>query len=258
MPDARRHSHRARRRAVAAPCRAGARPRAARASAARSSALPSRRAIGRRAGRSTGRRFRRSPPPHGLGRALPGRMASPHCRATPAEGERGRHSTAELGTHGHLHEHFVILDAVDDDLAGQPPAFLEAEPAIERLCDRVRGANLNDQLAIAGIDAQMPRWPSTSGGRCPRLARRATETSRAGRHVTSKPGATTTGRGSGALRHLPRRRRPRGPLPGPRAPPDSGLPARRSTPDRSRSRPAPQRRPRAPRRCRPRRRVRPF
>ena len=33
-----------------------------------------------------------------------------------------------------LHQHFVILDTIYDDLSRQPSAFYEAEPAIELLC----------------------------------------------------------------------------------------------------------------------------
>ena len=130
------------------------------------------------------------------GRAARDLATSGHCRVTPADSEVRPSLTAELRPHGHLHQHFVILDAVDDDLAGQPPAFLEAEPAIERLGAGIGRANLNGQLAVAGPTRKCLGGAPQLAANDPVRARPATETSRAGRRVPSTTGATTTGRGS--------------------------------------------------------------
>lgn len=61
-----------------------------------------------------------------------------------------------------FHEHFVILDAVYDDLTGQPSTFNEAEPAIEGLSGDIRRANLNGELPVTGLTPeQLSRVPQS-------------------------------------------------------------------------------------------------
>jgi hypothetical protein len=61
-----------------------------------------------------------------------------------------------------LHEHFVILNAVDHNLTGQATTFLEPQMLIEPLRDVVRRSDLDGQFNNPS-HGQMIRWRSTAG-----------------------------------------------------------------------------------------------
>ena len=48
-----------------------------------------------------------------------------------------------------FHQHFVIFDAINDNLPGQPSTLSESQPAIERLGTDVRRAYLNREFLIS-------------------------------------------------------------------------------------------------------------
>ncbi len=66
----------------------------------------------------------------------------------------------------YLHQHFVILDAINNELAGESSTLPEADPSVERLPSPVRCANLNCQLLVPGLTCErfgdVPQLPANT------------------------------------------------------------------------------------------------